>query len=308
MLMRASHHELPNFSGFDDARYQSLQTLLRDLALDCLAYRSSYRVTQWLTHREAAAVADVLGANTEPCPKTAAQARLQDSPLTEWFFSRQEYQNWASPLSTSRQILLLEGTSFSGKSSIAVNVIHKILSSNVSCQYHLLQENGQRLTLDQIIRNLTYQFSLEFPAVARTLIRAHSNGDLTGDRDPRVLWKRAISLLNSQARSQPIYWVIDGLDLSSAPEETLKGLCEICSEHHQLRVFLTSHIRDSSTSQQLLPIDTHIQPLSLAVYALHDCQVTLSDLGLPAFLDALSMSQATVHALWERFQGNLVVS
>ncbi|KAK4191058.1 hypothetical protein QBC35DRAFT_538935 [Podospora australis] len=179
---------------------------------------------------------------TDPSDTDLIFFRDRWTPSTcEWILQKPEFVQWLDPIRGGPRLLWLHAPGGSGKSVLASFVVNHLVEIGLCCQYVFTRFSDQnKRSLSWILRSLAFQMAQVLPAF-RALLGGLPQGLKLKGADPRAIWQRVFKdVLFRIVLSEPIYWVIDGLDEADNPRQAVKFFGDVLQTASPIRILVLS--------------------------------------------------------------------
>lgn len=195
-----------------------------------------------------------------------------------WILEDKAYLTWTQSMDPSSRLLWISGGPAAGKSVLSSFIINTLVEQGACCQYFFIRFGDQRKrSLSFILRSMAYQLARTDPEFFRKMLELGDEAIDFETADPRTIWERIFKgILFRMNRTNPIYWVIDGVDEAADPRSIMKQLSDIPSLPMPIRVLLVSrNTSDIATAFQKIPtvfpaktisIEGHVEDLRAYVW------------------------------------------
>jgi WD40 repeat protein len=238
-LLNADHRGVCKFDAPADNNYRTI----------CNAFISAIDGLEdtWYSNRkddhqtEMKTITEFLGVADRPEADLAHVVDKRTDGSCIWLTKLPDFQLWIEGDEGAPKVFWLTGEPGTGKSVLAGHVVN-YLEQRGSEHYYFFFKDGDAMksTVSQLLRTLAWQMAFASAAFRRQLLEMHRNGDTVDKRDERSLW-RAVFLngIFQSTFSQPVVWVIDGLDECSNSLALLPLLSKV-NKNIPLKIFITS--------------------------------------------------------------------
>jgi hypothetical protein len=166
-----------------------------------------------------------------------------------WILRRKAFQAWTDSSDRRSRILWLIGLPGVGKSILSGFMI-EYLQKNPSvrhCHYHFFKsEHMAKRSISHMLRSIAFQLAIVDESFRERLLELHDEAGISfGKQKLNAIWEAIYAaILFRQPFSQPIFWVLDGLDEADQPELLMRLLSRLDSTN-TFRVLIVSRmIRD----------------------------------------------------------------
>jgi hypothetical protein len=166
-----------------------------------------------------------------------------------WILRRKAFQAWTDLSDRRSRILWLIGLPGVGKSVLSGFMI-EYLQKNPSvrhCHYHFFKsEHKAKRSISHMLRSIAFQLAIVDESFRERLLELHDEAGISfGKQKLNAIWEAIYAaILFRQPFSQPIFWVLDGLDEADQPELLMRLLSKLDSTN-AFRVLIVSRmIRD----------------------------------------------------------------
>lgn len=184
-----------------------------------------------------------------------------------WILNDLVFQQYLNSTTQRPQILWLRGPPGAGKSVLSAFIVQHLRSVEAKCQFYFFRHGSQdRRSLSGLLRSIAFQLASQLPDYRHRLTKLAETGFSAQKAESRVLWQKLFAqALFGMGFSEPLYWVIDGLDEADSPQTLLNLLVALSNVDLPLRLIFISretqhlatsfHRLASATSVQRIPLD-----------------------------------------------------
>ena len=194
----------------------------------------------------------------ESVDEELAFQRSRQWPNTcKWIFSKESYLDWM--LGVRPSLLWCHARPGAGKSVLASFLAQSYLNAGEICGYLPFRYNSQTLRDPvNLLRTLAYQLAKQDDNVREALLYLFAEGlDLKNTKLAYIWQKLFCNGILCLQPSEPIYWVLDGID-EAEPEPMLLLLSLLADLQRSATsvkvVFLSRYTRELSNRLQSLPL------------------------------------------------------
>ncbi|KAK3941809.1 NACHT and WD domain protein [Diplogelasinospora grovesii] len=235
----ADHHGICKFESPLDPNYISVRNVLKSFISKIISTGQH----------------DARGTKSvELSQELGALLGIGDTPESDYNFFRDQWRQgtsawilqddifvaWLRALETRPRLLWINGAAATGKSVLSSFIVNSLVERGFSCQYHFLRFSDQaKRSLSLCLRSIALQLAQGVPEFASRVL------ELAGQRigfetaDTRIVWERLFkSILPGLGLTEPVYWVIDGLDESDDPRALIRFLSDACPSNVPLRILV----------------------------------------------------------------------
>ncbi|KAL9020140.1 MAG: hypothetical protein Q9185_002597 [Variospora sp. 1 TL-2023] len=182
-----------------------------------------------------------------------------------WILENPMFLDWEYDNGLSPRALWLHGSAASGKSVLASFVINHLVESHRLCQYFFIRFGDQdKRSASTLLRSLALQVAAAVPAFRQKLVQTSEGIAKVKSADVQTIWQKLFkTTLFKISMSQPLYWVIDGLEESDTPRTILKLLADVLLAPVPIRILVISRKTQELTSAFLKAFDgSHLDVLA----------------------------------------------
>ena len=182
-----------------------------------------------------------------------------------WILKHKFFEKWMGDPTTTARVLWLHGVAASGKSVLSSFIIDHLVQSGVPCQYFFLRfGDGNKRSLSSLLRSIAFQVAQNLPAFRQGMLRLIEEASKMDTADAQTIWQRVFKSVLCKIRiDTPLYWVIDGLELSDSSRSLIKMMSEAEFTSLPIRIFVTSRMTQSlSSSFQKLSKDVQLDVIA----------------------------------------------
>lgn len=302
----ADHHGICKFESPMDPNYISVRNILKSLVSKIIS-KSKPSKAQATDRTQSHDLKAFLALTDMPGIDYIFFRDQWRQGTSEWILHDQTYLNWLQAQGPSLRILWLNGGAATGKSVLSSFIVNNLVEQGASCQYFFFRFSDRRKrSLSLCLRTIAYQLAQSIPGfMERALELADERMDME-TADPRTIWERLFkSILLSMEISEPLYWVIDGLDESDDPRALVRLLSDVASSAVPLRILFTGrntfdlaavfHRIPTALDPDMISIEGHVDDLRCYI------QQELTVFGSASFRESI------VQRILEGAQNNFLV-
>ncbi|KAL4963063.1 uncharacterized protein BDV14DRAFT_202312 [Aspergillus stella-maris] len=303
----ADHHGVCKYEDRRDPNYITVRNALKSIVSKIISTVSPQEKTAITHSRKPSDLKNALGLPQLPDVDFIFFKDQWTAGTSNWILEDERFVQW---LTSSRPSLLFaHGGAATGKSVLASFIINHLVERGVHCQYFFIRfADRKKRTLSLLLRSLAYQITEHIPEFGVQIAELANEAVEFGTADPRTIWERLFkSVLFKMEETQPIYWVIDGLDEADDVRSTVKLLADIQFSSIPIHVLLlgrdTTEITTAlvklpnSLPQGAIKIEGHVEDF----YAHIDQELTMG--GSDEFRDNIVqriVAGAQDNFLWVR--------
>jgi hypothetical protein len=235
----ADHHNVCKYDSPRDPNYVTVRNVLQSIVSKTISTNRSDKPP--LSDRFGSQDLKSLLEITELPDIDYIFFRDQWAPGTsDWLLEEKGYFEWLHARDPAPRLLWLNGGPATGKSVMSSFIINSLVEQGASCQYFFIRFGDQRKrSLSLLLRSIAYQVAKDVPGFLEGLLQLMDEAIHFGTADPKTIWERIFkSILFSMRASQPLYWIIDGLDEADNPRALLKLLPDISLSCIPIRILL----------------------------------------------------------------------
>ncbi|KAH6680769.1 NACHT and WD domain protein [Halenospora varia] len=279
----ADHHSVCKYDSPKDPNYITVRNVLKSLVSKII---TSARAKEPLpkSRRESQDLKSAL-AITEMPDVDYIFFRDQWVPGTsDWILLDQAYLEWVNTPQQTPQLLWLHGGAATGKSVLSSFLINNLIEQGACCQYFFIRFGDQnKRTVSTLLRSLAFQMAQQIPEFYDEVIQLANEAIKFETADSRTIWERIFkSILLKMNPTQPIYWIIDGVDEADNPRAILKLISESFSSNLPLRVLLVSRKTSELTAVfSKLPPKLNLNTISIDGHLSGLRHYILQELNMP---------------------------
>ncbi|KAH6677027.1 hypothetical protein F5X68DRAFT_246119 [Plectosphaerella plurivora] len=233
--LNADHHGVCKFDNMNDPSYKSVLGALQSLVSSHSASSPEPTTEEIERLQRFLSVSDAASQDLELFSSRRAEGTCR------WLLKDSAVSSWISPL-TSSEILTIRGRPGRGKSVIASFLIHHLQEAGASVQYFFFRTGDEsKRSVGALLRTLASQLATQLPKFRQALQELADDGQKLKEADWRLTWKKLFANILFELESQkPLYWVIDGLDESHAPNHIFDLLGDVGNSKSPIKVLLTT--------------------------------------------------------------------
>ncbi|KAK8084697.1 hypothetical protein PG997_005968 [Apiospora hydei] len=233
--LNANHHDVCKFSNPDDANYRAVLGAMKAIVNSFTESQIGSAEEDLEKIRVFLAVPDIQDHDLSvfDCRRLEGTCigALQEHQLSTWLSSE-----------PSSQLLWLQSRPARGKSVFCSFLVNHLRETGKTVQHFFFRDGDEtKRSVGSLLRSLAFQLSPRVPEFRRALVSLANSGYRLKDADWRSMWKQLFTpIFNKSLSSLPIYWIIDGLDETSAAQQVIELMGEIRSSVTPIRVLLAS--------------------------------------------------------------------
>ncbi|KAL9039347.1 MAG: hypothetical protein Q9180_002583, partial [Flavoplaca navasiana] len=247
--LNADHHGVCKYESPQDPIYVTVRNVLKSLIRKLSMPSSSNEATATLEDERFDAEY-ALGITEAPDTDYSFFRGRWAVGTCHWILENPTFLDWEYDNSLSPRALWLHGSAASGKSVLASFVINHLVESHRLCQYFFIRFGDQaKRSASTLLRSLALQIAAAVPAFRQKLIQKSEDVARLKSADVQSIWQKLFkSMLFRISMSQPLYWVIDGLEESHSPRTILKMLADVLLAPVPIRILIISRKTQDITS------------------------------------------------------------
>lgn len=264
----ADHHSVCKFDSAQDPNYVTVRNYLKS-HMSKLFIRQSQRASTGSRTPIETIDLESFFAITDPPDTDYIFFRDRWTPGTcEWVLQEPAFNRWLEDADDGPQLLWLHSPGGSGKSILASFIVNHLVESGVCCQYVFVRFGDQaKKSLSLLLRSLAFQMAQVLPSFRNALSNVSRTVKLRGGADPQTIWQRIFkAVLLRIELSDPLYWVIDGLDECDASRQAIKLFAEVLRGSSPIRILAISR-RTPDIEAELKRIPSRWQAIALEEHA-----------------------------------------
>ncbi|KAM7210541.1 hypothetical protein V8F06_014077 [Rhypophila decipiens] len=318
--LEADHHTVCKYDSRQDPKYVAVCNYLKSKIGTVFSQQlrhtasklsvSSSKTASTIPNLKSRELLDLFGLS-EPCDADYIFFRDRWTPGTcNWILQEPSLVKWINGPTDSSSLLWIHGLPGSGKSILSSYVIDHLAQNGYACQYFFIRQGDSRKrSFSALLRSIAFQITQSDPLFLRAIARVSANLALRG-ADARTIWQRIFrSILFTQARSEPMFWVIDGFDECDDVRTGIKLLTEVLNLPASIKILVTSRWNPEIEGALKRLAPTHGEVLETITMQKNadDCQrfieLELDWSHIPEFQQRISeqlLLQAEGNFLWTR--------
>ena len=239
--LHADHHGVCKFDSPQDPIYVTVRNVLKSLVRK-LPVPGLESEPATVPRDDGFDAEHILGI-TEAPDTDYSFFRGRWSPGTcRWILENEVFNSWKYDPGLNPRVLWLHGSAASGKSVLASFIINHLVEARKSCQYFFIRfgDKNKRST-STLLRSLALQIAAALPEFRQKLALMSDDIARLKNADVQSIWQKLFrSVLFKITLSEPLYWVIDGLEESDAPRTILKLMSDVLLSPIQIRILIVS--------------------------------------------------------------------
>ncbi|KAI1339150.1 hypothetical protein F5Y15DRAFT_95240 [Xylariaceae sp. FL0016] len=238
--LAADHHGVCKYHGLDDPNYITMRNILKSLVSKILSKENTAKPIV-STRRTSQALRAFLSLPVLPSADYIFFRDRWSQGTNSWIEHDNDFQEWRDPQRHDGHLPWLSGDAATGKSVLASFIVNSLVERGMRCSYFFIRY-GDRLkrTISVLLRSLAFQMAQSMPMVMERMADLMDEALDLENVDFKVIWDRIFrSLIFKCVGSEPIYWVIDGLDESEDPRALARLLTDMPPDL-PLRILVTA--------------------------------------------------------------------
>ena len=237
----ADHHGVCKYDSPVDPNYVTVRNVLKSLVSKIIASDRSAK-PPLPNRRESHDLRAVLAITELPAVDYSFFRDQWTQGTSDWILSDHRFNVWLQSQNGTQRLLWLNGSAATGKSVLSSFIINHLVEQGARCQYFFVRFGDQKKrSLSLLLRSIAYQIAQSVPGFLQKLTELVEEAVDFDTADPRTIWDRIYrSILFQMDESEPIYWVIDGLDEADDPKALLKLLSDVALSAMPIRILITS--------------------------------------------------------------------
>lgn len=238
----ADHHTVCKYDNREDPNYVAVRNFIRTQISNVLpSQKGGSRASAMSASPADIRELEKLFSITEATDTDYIACRDRWTPGTcEWVLSNSSFVRWLDDPDPDARILWLHGAAGCGKSIMTSFLVNHLVEKNRSCQYAFVRFGDQsKRSLAMMFRTLAFQVALVSPGFRQEVSKAASS--LKRGVESSAIWRRIFKNILFQSEfTNPLYWVIDGLEESDNPRAGIKMLTDVLGTSVPLRILILS--------------------------------------------------------------------
>lgn len=238
----ADHHTVCKYSDRDDPNYVTVRNFIRKQMNNLVPrQRGGSRASATSASPTDIRELETLFSITEATDTDFIACRDRWTPGTcEWILSNSSFVRWLDDPDPDARILWLHGAAGCGKSIMTSFLVNNLVENDRRCQYVFIRFGDQaKRSLSMMLRTLAFQVALVSPAFRQEISKATSS--LKRGVEASAIWQRIFkNILFKSNITNPLYWVIDGLEESDNPRAGIKMFSDVLGTSVPLRILILS--------------------------------------------------------------------
>ncbi|KAI8630209.1 NACHT and WD domain protein [Xylariaceae sp. FL1651] len=264
----ADHHGVCKFESPEDPNYVTVRNVLKSLMSKIISTKKSHTATP--DRKNLQSVKSFLSLTDLPGTDYTFFRDQWVRGTCDWILKEEVYTQWLSAESPASEFLWLSGGPATGKSVLSSFIINHLVEQGACCQYFYIRfGDRKKRTLSLLLRSIAYQIAQARPKFLYELMDLKEEAIDIENTDPRMIWYRIYkSVLFKSEETQPLYWIIDGLDEAEDPRAILRLLPELSSSSVPIRVLIASRKSPDLTAAVMkMPQILHVRELCIEGYS-----------------------------------------
>ena len=263
--LNADHHNVCKYDSPRDPNYITVRNALKSLISKIISTSTSNR-PPLSSRRESQDLKSLLAITALPDIDYVFFRDQWAQGTNEWFLEDKSYLDWLHVRNSAPFLLWLNGGAATGKSVLSSFIINSLVEQGFSCQYFFIRFGDQKKrTLSLLLRSIAYQIARSLPGFLQRLLQLVDEAIEFETADPRTIWERVFkSILFNIEESQPLYWIIDGLDEANDPRALIRLLSDISLSAIPIRVLLVGR-KTSETMAAFQKVERVLKPRLISI-------------------------------------------
>ncbi|KAI4642576.1 uncharacterized protein J4E79_011458 [Alternaria viburni] len=242
--LRANHHTICKFKSPTDTQYVRVRNTISHFAREASpAEAPAVDVIDRI--EDSQKIAAILGVHedTEDDLKSR-HGRIMDG-TGQWLLQKSDFTRWKSSVGDrAAPVFWLFGLPASGKTALSSMVAHHLKDQQASCQHHFFSTGHQtKRTAAYCLRSIASQLAQKSQPFREALFSFHDETGIkftSQDQNFRTIWEKVFEgIIFKIAFTQPLFWIIDGIDEADLHSLVINSLLRIRSTT-TIKVFLSS--------------------------------------------------------------------
>ncbi|GAB1318190.1 NACHT and WD domain-containing protein, variant [Madurella fahalii] len=242
--MNADHNTISKYENEFDPNFVKLKDTLRRLLPKLAASPQGAQICSAESSKEIHGILGVLDIAEDDL--YAHRVHVRHLSGTWWLDSENGFAAWlqATTSPADPRFYWLFGLPGSGKTVLSTMVIGKLQERNQIVQYHFFSEaHRAKQAVAYGLRSIATQLALSNELFRQALLSLHQATGLSFNNQNQSfhsIWEKIFERIIFQLRfSQPLVWVLDGVDESDTPDILLAHLSQIRSQT-PIKIFFSS--------------------------------------------------------------------
>ncbi|KAI0601591.1 hypothetical protein F4775DRAFT_404833 [Biscogniauxia sp. FL1348] len=242
--LNADHHNVCKFESPQDPNYQVVLG-----ALKSLMPTGSSHSPRSITQETETLIDTLLITPSFENDLNLFSSRRADGTC-QWILTNPSINEWISS-PPSPKLLWMHGRPARGKSVLSSYIVRYLQDRGIATQYFFFRAGDEtKRSVATLLRVLAFQAAVQITPFRKALIALAEGGYKPKDVDWRAIWKKLFTNLLFELDSDlTLYWVIDGLDEASSPQQLFELLPDISRSKIDIKILIASRwTRDFSTA------------------------------------------------------------
>ena len=262
--MHADHHTICKYDGFWDPNYIIVRNILKSLVSKLISQDNAKEPSP-SGRRASLDLKSLLALPELPGSDYIFYRDQWTQGTSEWILRNEHFMYWRQQSTRDHSVLWVNGGAATGKSVLSSFVINNLVEDGMKCQYFFIRYGDKRKrTLSFILRSLVYQIAHTVDGMMEKISSLVDEALDFETADPSFIWHRVFkSIIFKQQSTQPLYWVIDGLDEAEHPRGTLKLLTDVTSTTPIRMLFTSRPTPDINAACDKLPSNLNFRSIAV---------------------------------------------
>ncbi|KAI0478376.1 NACHT and WD domain protein [Xylariaceae sp. FL0804] len=255
----ADHHGVCKYESPQDPNYITVRNVLKTLMSKIISINQS-RQSPLTNRRSSRDVRVLLGLSEIPATDYIFFRDQWSQGTCQWILSNSDYLAWASAMDPTPRFLWMHGGPATGKSVLSSFIIDILVEQRASCQYFFIRFGDRtKRSLSYLLRSIAFQIAESSPVLLQRVAELADEAIDLANASPTTIWERAFkSILSDMKDSQPMYWIIDGLDEAEDPRQIVRMLSDLSTWTVPIRLLLVSR-KTSDIASALQKVNQSLQ-------------------------------------------------
>lgn len=240
--LQADHNSVCKYSGPMDSNYVSVRNAIQSLVSSLKS-----KVTRDSSPPRNKVDIEALFQDSVTCDDYLASLRRTWIPGTcDWFLQQSDVKYWLGS-SQSSHVLWYAAPPANGKSILASFIINHLHGAGKLCQYFFFQESDRRRrSVASAFKSMALQLAESSPRFSQRLKAASRESLGLEQGDYLLIWRNLFErVLLEVEGTEPIYWIIDGLDECDSAKALIRCLKSISTAVTKVKVLVLSRSTES---------------------------------------------------------------
>lgn len=240
--LQADHNSVCKYTGPMDSNYVSVRNAIQSLVRSL----KSKVIRDASPPRNKVDIEGLFQDSVTCDDYLASLRRVWITGTCDWFLQQSEVKSWLSS-SQASHVLWYAAPPANGKSILASFIINYLQEAGKLCQYFFFQDSDRRKrSVANAFKSIAMQLAQSSPSFTAALKTASRESLGLEQGDHLLIWRNLFErTLLEVDETEPVYWIIDGLDECDSAKALIRCLKSISTTVTKVKILVLSRSTES---------------------------------------------------------------